>query len=166
MLPKFPYTDAHQLNLDWIIKRMKQIPTKISQLINDSGFINASQAAAVSPVQSVNGQTGAVVLSAVDVGAFPSAIVDVPSGSEATIALASGTRAMILCNGIIADVMGIIALACNSTGTTAIATTIGSLSRLAVSNTGSTIKIKNNSTAQLSACLIQWVGSSPTITIT
>lgn len=40
------------------------IPTKTSDLDNDSGFITSV------PVQSVNGQTGAVVLDATDVGAI------------------------------------------------------------------------------------------------
>ncbi len=39
------------------------IPTKVSQLTNDSGFVNASGAASAAPVQSVNGQTGAVTIS-------------------------------------------------------------------------------------------------------
>lgn len=38
------------------------IPSKTSDLTNDSGFINASGAAAAAPVQSVNGQTGAVTV--------------------------------------------------------------------------------------------------------
>lgn len=41
------------------------IPTKTSDLTNDSGFITSA------PVTSVNGQTGAVVLTASDVGAMP-----------------------------------------------------------------------------------------------
>lgn len=41
------------------------IPTKTSDLINDSGFITSA------PVASVNGQTGAVTLDATDVGALP-----------------------------------------------------------------------------------------------
>lgn len=45
------------------------IPSKTSDLTNDSGFVNASGAAAAAPVQSVNGKTGTVVLSASDVGA-------------------------------------------------------------------------------------------------
>ena len=49
------------------------VPTKTSDLNNDSGFVNAAGAAAAAPVQSVNGQTGAVSLaipsSASDVGA-------------------------------------------------------------------------------------------------
>lgn len=39
------------------------IPTKTSDLTNNSGFITAAQAAAAAPVQSVNGQTGAVTVS-------------------------------------------------------------------------------------------------------
>ena len=40
----------------------RTIPTKTSDLSNDSGFVNASGAAAAAPVQSVNGQTGAVTV--------------------------------------------------------------------------------------------------------
>lgn len=39
------------------------IPRNTSDLTNDSGFVNASGAAAAAPVQSVNGQTGAVTIS-------------------------------------------------------------------------------------------------------
>lgn len=39
-----------------------QIPSKTSDLMNDSGFVNAAGAAAAAPVQSVNGQTGAVTI--------------------------------------------------------------------------------------------------------
>lgn len=49
------------------------IPSKTSDLTNDSGFVNSSGAASAAPVQSVNGQTGAVTLTipsnAADVGA-------------------------------------------------------------------------------------------------
>ena len=38
------------------------IPSKTSDLTNDSGFVNASGAAAAAPVQSVNGLTGAVTI--------------------------------------------------------------------------------------------------------
>lgn len=48
------------------------IPTKTSDLTNDSGFVNASGAASAAPVQSVNRQTGAVVLTATDVDAVAS----------------------------------------------------------------------------------------------
>ena len=46
------------------------IPTKTSQLDNDSGFITSSQA----PVQSVNNKTGTVSLTASDVSAIPSTL--------------------------------------------------------------------------------------------
>lgn len=39
------------------------IPDSTSDLINDSGFVDAAGAAAAAPVQSVNGQTGAVIVS-------------------------------------------------------------------------------------------------------
>lgn len=38
------------------------IPSKTSDLTNDSGFVNAAGAAAAAPVKSVNGQTGAVTV--------------------------------------------------------------------------------------------------------
>ena len=38
------------------------IPTKTSDLTNDSGFVNETRAASAAPVQSVNGQTGAVTV--------------------------------------------------------------------------------------------------------
>lgn len=44
------------------------IPTKTSQLDNDSGFVDAAGASAAAPVQSVNAKTGAVVLTQDDVG--------------------------------------------------------------------------------------------------
>lgn len=43
---------------------IQTIPTKTSDLNNDSGFVNAAGAAAAAPVQSVNGQTGAVTVQA------------------------------------------------------------------------------------------------------
>lgn len=68
------------------------IPDSTSDLINDSGFVDSAGAAAAAPVQSVNGQTGdvvlpiapvtsvngqtgAVVLDADDVGALPDSYV-------------------------------------------------------------------------------------------
>ena len=44
------------------------VPTKTSELQNDSGFVDASGAAAAAPVQSVNGQTGAVEVNVVYIG--------------------------------------------------------------------------------------------------
>ena len=46
------------------------VPTKVSELTNDSGYITAVQA----PVQSVNGKTGTVSLTASDVSAIPSTL--------------------------------------------------------------------------------------------
>ena len=46
------------------------VPTKVSELTNDSGYITAVQA----PVQSVNNKTGAVSLTASDVSAIPSTL--------------------------------------------------------------------------------------------
>lgn len=46
-----------------------ELPTKTSDLINDSGFISSA------PVQRVNGQTGEVMLDAADVGAMPASYV-------------------------------------------------------------------------------------------
>lgn len=59
------------------------VPTKTSDLTNDSGFVNAAGAAAAAPVQSVNGETGAVTLDAEDVGALPegSTLDDIPDGA-------------------------------------------------------------------------------------
>ena len=42
------------------------IPDSTSDLVNDSGFVNAAGAAAAAPVQSVNGQTGVVSLTIPD----------------------------------------------------------------------------------------------------
>lgn len=93
------------------------IPTKTSDLTNDSGYItginssdvtsalgytpynstnpngyvNATQAASAAPVQSVNGQSGAVVLDADDVGALPDDTTYVGSISV-TPNLTSGTK--------------------------------------------------------------------------
>lgn len=44
------------------------VPTKTSQLNNDSGFVDAAGASTAAPVQSVNAKTGSVVLTQDDVG--------------------------------------------------------------------------------------------------
>ena len=56
------------------------IPTKTSDLTNDSSFITASGA----PVQSVNSKTGAVVLTASDVGALPDNTT-IPQGTVTSV---------------------------------------------------------------------------------
>ena len=81
IFPKFPYTDAHQLNLNWILKifatlrggRNGQVLTKVAN--SDYSWQWEDPAAGVA---SVNGQTGAVVLDASDVGAIPD-----PAGAAA-----------------------------------------------------------------------------------
>ena len=62
------------------------IPTKVSDLTNDSGLVNATQAAAAAPVQSVNGQTGNVqTISLLDVYPIGSIYMSVNSTSPATL---------------------------------------------------------------------------------
>lgn len=65
------------------------IPTKTSDLTNDSGFVDASGAASASPVQSVNGKTGTVNLTASDVGA---GTYSKPAGGIPKTDLASGVQ--------------------------------------------------------------------------
>lgn len=60
------------------------IPTKTSDLTNDSGFVNAAGAASAAPVQSVNGQTGNVVLDAADVGAYTKPSTGIPASDLAS----------------------------------------------------------------------------------
>lgn len=72
------------------------IPTKTSQITNDSHYITANEA----PVQSVNSKTGAVQLNASDVGALPDTTViptktsqlDNDSGFISDIPIASATQ--------------------------------------------------------------------------
>lgn len=58
------------------------VPTKVSELTNDSGYITAVQA----PVQSVNNKTGPVSLTASDVGALPADTV-IPTVNNATLTI-------------------------------------------------------------------------------
>ena len=55
------------------------IPTKVSQLTNDTGFITSA------PVTSVNSKTGAITLSASDVNAYSKSEIDSMIGDIATI---------------------------------------------------------------------------------
>lgn len=73
-----PTIPAAQVNADWNatsgvaqILNKPSIPDSTSDLTNDSGYVTAAEAANAAPVQSVNGQTGAVSLGASDVGALP-----------------------------------------------------------------------------------------------
>ena len=67
------YVGLYDNNKDIVTKEKLEaveaaIPTKTSQLDNDSGFITSA------PVTSVNGKAGAVTLSATDVSAIPSTL--------------------------------------------------------------------------------------------
>lgn len=69
------------------------IPTKTSDLTNDSGFLTSA------PVSSVNGETGAVVLDAFDVKALPNtttyvSTVDGSSGAVTTNAVKTTTQSL------------------------------------------------------------------------
>ena len=117
MFPDYPYTDSHQLNLDWILSTIIElkdivehgggggdvqsvngktgvviltysdvgalssatvIPTKTSQLLNDSGFLTSA------PVASVNGKTGIVVLTPSDIGAYQKPASGIPASDLAS----------------------------------------------------------------------------------
>lgn len=54
---------------DAVILNKPTIPSKTSDLTNDSGFVNSTQAASAAPVQSVNGQTGNVTTPTYTAGA-------------------------------------------------------------------------------------------------
>lgn len=62
------------------------IPLKVSDLTNDSGFVNATQAAAAAPIQSVNGQKGNVqTITLLDVYPVGSIYMSVNATSPATL---------------------------------------------------------------------------------
>lgn len=74
--PKLPYSTMQQLNLDWILDRIRRfLPdtgTKGQVLTRTKdGAAWVDPEAASGAVSSVNGKTGAVVLTASDVGALP-----------------------------------------------------------------------------------------------
>ena len=72
-----PSIPPAQVQSDWALSDtslpafIKSKPTKLSEFTNDPGYINLAQVPAA-PVASVNSKTGAVVLTATDVGALPS----------------------------------------------------------------------------------------------
>lgn len=73
---------------DTVWGNLPTVPTKTSDLTNDSGFVDAAGAAAAAPVQSVNGQTGAVTvtsLSLLDVYPVGSIYMSVNSVSPAML---------------------------------------------------------------------------------
>ena len=76
---KYPYPNMQQLNLDWILGRLKAImkflPSggAVGQILRrtSTGAEWSDEGALVASVSSVNGQTGDVVLDAAAVGALP-----------------------------------------------------------------------------------------------
>lgn len=68
-----------------VILRNVAVPTKTSDLTNDSGFVDSTGAASAAPVQSVNGQTGAVTVT------VPSAATSAPADLGASAAVGNGT---------------------------------------------------------------------------
>lgn len=83
-----------------VYAKVTDIPTKTSQLTNDSGYITINQIPAV-PVQSVNNKTGAVTLNASDVEAEPSITdtgntTDFWSGAKTFRDLATDVRNVVL----------------------------------------------------------------------
>ena len=79
------YVGLYDNNKDIVTKEKldaveSAIPTKTSQLDNDSGFITSA------PVTSVNSKTGAVQLNASDVGALPADTV-IPTVNNATLTI-------------------------------------------------------------------------------
>ena len=77
---KPPYTTMQQLNLDWILSKLKTLlrlvpdDGAVGQILRrtrDGAVWSDEQGGGGGAVQSVNGKTGAVVLDAADVGALP-----------------------------------------------------------------------------------------------
>ena len=77
---KYPFPDMQQLNLDWILSRLKAIMKflppggAVGQILRrtSTGAEWSDEGALEQAVTSVNGQTGNVELTASDVGALPS----------------------------------------------------------------------------------------------
>lgn len=103
MFNRFPYTDFNKINLDWIMRKLKeQVSTAVNSVngktgtvvldYSDVGALPDTYTPPSSPVDSVNGQTGTVVLTATDVGALPdtyAAPVDSVNGKTGTVVLAA-----------------------------------------------------------------------------
>lgn len=73
--------------------QLPTIPTKTSQLTNDAGFVNSAQASSAAPVQSVNGQTGAVSIPTA------SAFNSISSGTNSSAAMVIGSGASLATTG-------------------------------------------------------------------
>lgn len=64
LVPEHPVYEYRNGAIRRWVGPAESIPTKTSDLVNDSGFVDASGAEAAAPVRSVNGQTGAVQIAA------------------------------------------------------------------------------------------------------
>lgn len=62
------------------------VPTKVSDLVNDAGYVDAAGAASAAPVQSVNGNTGTVTIS------IPSVTYSYVTSSDKTVATGTYTQ--------------------------------------------------------------------------
>ena len=82
------YLTQHQSLANYVLK--SELPKNVSDLTNDAKYITASGA----PVQSVNGKTGTVSLTANDVGALP---------STTTIPVVNNAKLIIQKNGMEVD---------------------------------------------------------------
>lgn len=97
----FPYSSMQEINLDWILTKVKNI----LRFVPDDGAVGqilrrtahgaewSDEQGGGGAVSSVNGQTGAVVLTASDVGALPdtyAAPVDSVNGQTGAVVLDAG----------------------------------------------------------------------------
>src|SRR5690606_32179663 len=80
----------------------------ISELVNDEGFVDAAGAAAAAPVQSVNGDTGAVTLDADDISDASTSNKFVTQSEKNDIASAvqPGDLATVATTGAYSDLSG------------------------------------------------------------
>src|SRR5690606_9500571 len=80
----------------------------VSELTNDSGFVDAAGAAAAAPVQSVNSQTGSVVLDADDIDdtATVNKFVTTAEKSDIASAVQPGDLATVATTGAYSDLSG------------------------------------------------------------
>ena len=111
--PKLPYSTMQQLNLDWILDRIRRfLPdtgTKGQVLTRTKdGAAWQDVSAVAGSVNSVNGKTGDVVLTASDVGALPSsyqAPVTSVNGMTGDVVIQAGGGAVDSVNGQTGDVV-------------------------------------------------------------
>ena len=81
-IPTVPVTSVNGQTGDVVLS----IPTQTSDLVNDSGFVDAAGAAAAAPVQSVNGSIGAVTLPVINnIGLTEFKPTVTPNGNSVTI---------------------------------------------------------------------------------